>query len=193
MQKTKQTSPVKRRVGVIRRPWLVVLIILSATILTIVIFKLIQNSTNVSTDFSTNPVENSTNNSINTTNNSTNTSANISTNSTIPEKKVINYEGEDPNNSDSLTGTISYAGVSGNNYSIRVNINQFLSSGTCTLKFTGNGNTHEESANIISAASTSTCEGFDIPLKALGQGTYTIEITLSSGGKVGTITSEVTL
>lgn len=109
------------------------------------------------------------------------------------EKHIPQYDGEDPNALESLTGSVTTSRISGQNYILRVNINQYLTSGTCHLEFTGSDATHTDDVAIIPSASSSTCEGFDIPLKALGSGTYIYNIYLTSGDRTGTITGEVTL
>lgn len=112
----------------------------------------------------------------------------------IPENKEIpQYDGEDPNTSESLTGTVTTSRISGQNYIIRVNINQYLTSGSCRLEFTGNDVTHTDEVSIIPSATSSTCEGFDIPMRAIGSGTYIYNIYITSGDKSGTISGEVTL
>lgn len=104
-----------------------------------------------------------------------------------PEK----YDGEDANNFGELSGTVTFAGIAGNKLMIRVNIDQFLASGTCSLTIGG----YSSDVNISSSASTSTCEGFDIPLSDLSDlsGETEFSINLSSGDKQGLITGSVQL
>ena len=113
-----------------------------------------------------------------------------------PESKTpTQNDGEDPNTLDSLTGTVTTARVSGSNLILRVNINQYLTAGTCNLILThqASGATYAASANLIASASTSTCEGFDIPVSELSSGTYGIKINIASGDKTGIITGEYSL
>lgn len=108
------------------------------------------------------------------------------------EKKVKQYEGEDPNKGESLTGVVTYAGVAGDNLIIRVNIDQYLSDGSCLLGLYRNGEKmYNAEAGITTAATTATCEGFNVPVSGLGNGKFEIVIDLNSGGKAGTINSEV--
>lgn len=108
------------------------------------------------------------------------------------DKKVVQYEGNDPNLSEELSGSVTYAGVLDGKITIRVNIDQYLSGGSCVLNLTRNGNVvYDESANVINSASTATCEGFDIPISNIGTGNYEIEIRISSGDKSGSIKGEV--
>lgn len=105
---------------------------------------------------------------------------------TIEKKKVVQYEGEDPNTQEELTGVVTYAGVNGNNLMIRVNIDQYLESGSCELSLMQNGVAYSDVANIVGSAATATCEGFNVPVSGLG-GDYEIVIKISSGDKTGTI------
>lgn len=108
------------------------------------------------------------------------------------DKKVIQYEGEDPNKSEFLTGVVTYAGVAGDGLMIRVNIDQYLYEGNCLLSLVKNGETiYSAEADITTAATTATCEGFNIPVNGLGSGEFEIVINLNSGGKTGTINGRV--
>ncbi|MBR2725705.1 hypothetical protein IKE87_00320 [Candidatus Saccharibacteria bacterium] len=112
----------------------------------------------------------------------------------IDEKKVPQYEGDDPNEAEELTGVITYVGVSDGKLMIRVNIDQFLDSGECGLGLRQSGmNVYNTSARVVSNASTATCEGFDVPLSQVGTGSTHIIITVKAGEKTGTIEGEVTI
>ena len=52
---------------------------------------------------------------------------------------------------------------------------------------------NESIANIIGSASTSTCEGFDVPISGLGGGVTKININLSDGERSGVIRGEVNI
>ena len=110
------------------------------------------------------------------------------------KEEVIQYDGENPNETDELSGVVTYAGVAGDKLIIRVNIDQFLSGGSCKLRLVleGDVEVYGDEADIIDSASTATCAGFDVPINGLS-GKYDIYINLSSGGKVGTINGEVSL
>lgn len=107
------------------------------------------------------------------------------------DKTPVKYDGDDPNTLDSLTGSITYTGVTGNKLIIRMSINQYLGSGVCSLTL----GDYSSTVNITPSASTSTCEGFDIPISDLGNlsGKVNFTINLQSGDKTGTITGEVSL
>ncbi len=110
------------------------------------------------------------------------------------DKKVKQYEGEDPNKAEELSGVITYAGLVDDTVMIRVNIDQYLGNGTCTLSLMDGGSVvYEDTANISSSASTSTCEGFNVSASRLSGGSYSIIIKLESEGKIGTIKGEVSV
>ncbi len=125
-------------------------------------------------------------------------SKNIDMSATESEKKeetkkdVPQYTGNNPNEAENLSGVISYADVSEGELIIRVNINQFLSAGNCKLNITKNGiDVYSEEANIEESVSTSTCNGFKIPVNNLTTGDLQIEIKLESEGKTGKINGKV--
>lgn len=110
------------------------------------------------------------------------------------KEEVKQYDGEDPNEKETLTGVISYAGVSGDNLLIRVNIDQYLGGGNCSLALIKDGATvYNSTVGIESSVSTSTCNGFTIPVAKIGSGEYTIEINLESDGKCGKMVGEVNI
>ncbi|MBQ2672931.1 MAG: hypothetical protein IJI42_10495 [Methanobrevibacter sp.] len=108
------------------------------------------------------------------------------------EKKVVQYEGNDPNLNEELSGSVTYAGIMNDKITIRVNIDQYLSEGNCTLSLISDETVvYNENVKIINSASTATCEGFDIPVSNMGEGNYDIVIKLSSGDKIGSIKGEI--
>ena len=108
------------------------------------------------------------------------------------EKEAVNqYDGDNPNTANDLSGAVTYAGINGANLVIRVNIDQYLSSGTCELTLARSGATiYSSIANIGGGAATSTCEGFDVPVSNLGGGAVDIIINLSAEGRSGVIRGE---
>lgn len=113
-----------------------------------------------------------------------------------PEEKpkVPQYDGDDPNTAEQITGAITYIGVSNGYLRVRVNVDQYINGGSCNIVLLrGGAQIYSDYANLNSSASTSTCEGFDIPVADLGTGYTQIRITLSSGEKTGAVTGEVTL
>ncbi len=110
------------------------------------------------------------------------------------KKKVEQYEGEDPNLMNELSGVVTYAGVNGDKLMIRVNIDQYLQGGECELTLSRAGSTiYNGRADIIDNVSTSTCEGFDVSLAGLGSGKADITVSLNAEGKTGIIKGEVEL
>ena len=112
----------------------------------------------------------------------------------VEKKKVEQYEGNDPNEAEELSGAITYAGVSGSNLMIRMNIDQYLSEGKCELTLSRSGATiYNSIASIIGGPSTSSCEGFDVPVSELGGGKIEITIKLEANGRNGTIRGEANI
>ena len=116
------------------------------------------------------------------------------TENTDEKPKVPQYDGDDPNNTTDLTGAITYAGVSNGYLRVRVNIDQYLTTGSCNVVLVrDNSQIFSDYANIVSSASTSTCEGFDIPTASIGAGNVQIKVTFSSGNKTGAVSGEATI
>lgn len=117
-----------------------------------------------------------------------------------PEDKVSQYEGEDPNRLDELTGRVAYKGVNREpNYqtlTVSVSIDQYLhSNGTCTLSLKNTSNAEVYSAALFAQpdVTTSACGPFEIPIADFSPGVYQIEITVSGDDKTGLITDAVQL
>ena len=112
----------------------------------------------------------------------------------IKKEEIVQYEGGDPNELDNITGVVTYAGVSGNDLMVRVNIDQYLNSGECMLLLSTAGNiVYSNVARVIDSAATATCEGFNVPMYLLESGHYNITVEVTSGDKKGTISGEVNL
>ena len=110
------------------------------------------------------------------------------------EKKTEQFDGNDPNLNNGLTGVITYVGVSGGNLIIRVNIDQYLASGNCRLELLRDDNViYGEVVEIIDSAATATCSGFNVATSGIGNGKTNINILLTSEGKTGIIKGEVNL
>lgn len=108
--------------------------------------------------------------------------------------KVEQYDGEDPNGSDELSGVITYAEVNGEYLTIRMNIDQYLDSGECRLDLMRGGSiVHEEVTEIVGNVSTASCAGFDVPISIVGGGVVDIEIHLESDGKMGVVRGEANI
>lgn len=110
----------------------------------------------------------------------------------VEKEKIEQFDGDNPNENNTLSGVITYAGVSGEYLMIRVNIDQYLSGGSCNLSLMRDGTAiFGDTATIIDAVATSTCEGFNVPLSSLGEGQLKIVINLNAGDKIGVIEGEV--
>ena len=111
----------------------------------------------------------------------------------VEKNNPTSYEGADPNESPSLFGVISYQSVTNGKLAIRTTIDQIVRSGACELSLTNSktGKVVYKQAQIIINPSSSTCEGFDIPLTELGSGAWQIKINLSGQGKAGVIEGSV--
>ena len=109
-------------------------------------------------------------------------------------KEIVQYDGENPNKAESISGVVTYAGVSGERLMIRVNIDQFLDDGECILNLVRNGSTiYNDTARVVGNVATATCEGFDVPVDGIGRGATDIMITINSGEKTGAIAGKVEL
>ena len=107
---------------------------------------------------------------------------------------IVQYEGDDPNEGDAITGAITYLGKSAGQLVVRVNIDQYLASGTCALTLrNGGGLVHSETAEVVTSASTATCAGFNVPVEGLPGGSTQVIVTITSGEKNGEIRGEVEL
>ena len=112
----------------------------------------------------------------------------------VEKEEIKQYEGEDPNKIEELTGVITYAGVAGDNFLIRVNIDQYLSDGTCELSLMQDGGVvYSDVVEIIDSASTATCAGFNVPVTRLDAGDIGITIRMVSGDREGTINGRAEL
>ncbi len=105
----------------------------------------------------------------------------------------ISYEGDNPNMSSSLTGVINYKAVVGDALSLRVTIDQSVSSGLCTLTLSSNDRVVTKTAPVAQNPSSATCEGFSIPLSELGSGRWDISLAITSGNRTGTFKDSVTI
>lgn len=110
----------------------------------------------------------------------------------VEKKKVVQYEGEDPNLTEELSGVVSYAGKLGDDITIRVIIDQYLREGNCVLELTsGDVVVYSKAANVVPMVSTSSCDGFDVPFSELGSGVFGITVKVEAGEKTGVILGEI--
>lgn len=112
------------------------------------------------------------------------------------DNSPVQYEGEDVNDSSSLTGYITYKSINQGVLNIGTVIDQYLNTGgTCTLVLRSYNNTevYRDTVDAFGDISASACDTFSVPITQLSAGTYQIEITLSGDNKNGIITGEVEL
>lgn len=116
-----------------------------------------------------------------------------STDEDLEKPKVVQNDGADPNELEEITGVVTYTGVLNGKLIIRLNLDQYLSSGNCTLTLNFGEKSVIKTAKIIDSASTSTCEGFDIPTSELGSGTWQYSVEIKADGKAGKLNGEVNI
>ena len=103
------------------------------------------------------------------------------------KEPVVQYSGDNPNDADRLSGAITYTGISNDTFIIRVNIDQYVREGNCILTVTGAKTSYTEAARVTDAASTSTCEGFNVPLSVIKDSNVDILIEIKADDKQGVI------
>lgn len=113
------------------------------------------------------------------------------------EEKAPPYEGEDPNQLDSLTGVITYADIDAENQVLHsaVSINQYLETdGQCVFNLKrGDAIIRTASAVATADVTTSVCGPFSISVAGLEPGLYQIEIIMTDANRRGIINSEVNI
>lgn len=110
------------------------------------------------------------------------------------KEEIKQFDGNDPNTGEKLTGVITYAGVNDGNLMVRVNIDQYLTEGICKLELVrGESVVYDETVGVIDSAATATCKGFNVATTGLGSGKLNIRIVVTAGEKTGTIEGEVSL
>ena len=173
--------------------WLLFLVlIVGAIVVAILIKNSFDNKTSNDKNQQATKVDNSEKKAEDNSGNETNTSSNNTVETPKQDEKVPQYDGGSPNKSEVLTGLITYADVVNNELVIRVNIDQFLQSGSCNLRITRDGvDYYSQSAGIVESVTTSTCDGFKISTSELPTGNLQVEINLESEGKSGKIESRV--
>lgn len=76
----------------------------------------------------------------------------------------------------------------------RTLIQTITSSGTCSLSMTGpSGKNYTATANVQAGPSSSTCQGFDVPMPSLSSGTWSVTISFQNDTLKGSATKDVTL
>lgn len=88
-----------------------------------------------------------------------------------------------------LTGYITAKNIVNGKLQIRIQIDQYFTSGTCKITI----GDYSEQADIITNPSSSTCKGWDIPVSNLQNGTQPIKIDINSGSNNLIINDEIAL
>lgn len=112
------------------------------------------------------------------------------------DKQVVQYEGEDPNDLEEITGSVTRASVEGEKVVISTMIDQYMvGGGDCELTLTsdGLGDAYTAGVDAIPDITVSYCEDFIVPTAELEPGKYQIKIVVTGENKKGTIESEVTI
>lgn len=119
--------------------------------------------------------------------------ASATTSRETEKPSVSQYEGQDANTYDELSGFINYAGVIGGNLSIRATISQAVS-GSCEMTLTdGAGGKLNFVSEIDNGPSASFCMQ-DVPVAQLnGERNWRISIVVKGNDKTGTIIGEVSI
>ena len=184
-----QNKKLKHRVPFYRRPVVIISSLVVVVIVALVVFMIVKTLTAKDRDTVNQPTEETSNALV------YNEEGDGDTENDLPpedQKVIMQYEGENPNNLDHLTGLITYTEVKYGALMAMVSIDQYLGSGTCeaNLKI-GDQVVAGIEQPIEADASTSHCGPIAIDLTGVGSGKYQLEVTLMSGGKTGTITSNV--
>jgi len=198
MPKNKHSNNSFRRRPFYKRPmfWLLLLALIFAAILVSNYLKLPDSPTKTDTSSTVDKEEDNRSDKSKDDNlpkESTEPKTESSETTTSPDGKTPSqYDGDNPNLNNTLTGAISTARFSGENLIIRVNIDQFVT-GSCNLTLSDGARKLEKTARLITSASTSTCEGFDVQGSEITDFSRPINIiiNLSSGDKTGTITGSI--
>lgn len=107
------------------------------------------------------------------------------------EPPVSTEPANSPNNLLITVNTI----INENTLYIRTTISELLGAGSCTLTLSNKPNSKPITltSKIINSASTSSCDGWDIPLNTLNSGTWQLRIDVTSGNQSGNVSREVNI
>lgn len=112
-------------------------------------------------------------------------------------KEKVAKDATTPSTEPSSTPTIpvSFTSVQpGKTVYIRTLIGAVTSNATCSLTMSGpNGKSYTASVGVQALSSSSTCQGFNVPMSNLAPGNWTIAVTVTDGTSTGTAATEKTL
>lgn len=113
-----------------------------------------------------------------------------------PPDKAVQFEGDDPNKLEELTGSITRRSISGGELTVVASIDQYLSSdSTCHLVLKDANGAEIRSTDSLSVeaeATSSACGPLTVSVAQLS-GAYTIEVVIISPDKSGRITTEINI
>ena len=110
------------------------------------------------------------------------------------EKSHAQYEGEDPNNLEQITGAISFAGNSDGKFTVNVAIDQALGDdGTCSFNLVNENSQTISGTFPTEPGPTASFCSFSMPIADDMSGNWRITVTIEAEGKAGIITREATL
>lgn len=182
MTKT-QTNP--RRIPVYRRPITIIVSVILIAVIAVAVFFLLRSTKTEETTISPAP---STSNPSADSNNPTAVEN--------PPDKTIQFEGEDPNELEELTGSITRRTVSSGELTVVASIDQFLSSdSSCRLILKDSSGQEVRSTDnlpVTAEATSSVCGPLVVSVSQLA-GVYTIDIIITSPDKSGHIITEINI
>ena len=97
------------------------------------------------------------------------------------------------NTPEGLSGSITALSQGASNLEVRVLINSITDEGECKLTITKGSTVIEKVSSIQPQSSSSTCEGFSIPLSDLSAGSWEVEINISSAGRSTTLNGDIAI
>ncbi|MBQ3309118.1 hypothetical protein IJG78_00385 [Candidatus Saccharibacteria bacterium] len=109
------------------------------------------------------------------------------------EKGSVNqYEGENPNSLETITGVVSFAGSEGASVSVRIMLDQMLgSSGSCNFTLTHTSGAKLSQTVTTEAGPSATFCIYSVPSSNVAAGHWQITTKVTASGKEGTINGEM--
>ncbi len=189
-------SHTSHRIPPYRRPLVVISFLAILTVVILVTILLFKNFDKPDDSSVSNPKPSSPG-TVQTPNSNDNTTTTPSTDPEEPDSKVTQYEGEDPNELNSLTGSIAFKNVDHQTNVLRLaaSISQYLhDDGVCTVSLKRDNITvRTMTLPATPDVTTSVCGPFELSIADLPSGSYEIEIQITGDGKSGHINEGVWL
>jgi hypothetical protein len=98
-----------------------------------------------------------------------------------------------PNGKSQVSITITVANQNGSTLQIRSLISAVTGTGTCTLTLTKSGKTVTTTVGVQALASSSTCQGFNIPTSELSPGTWQLALHFENNELIADTTKTVSV